>query len=142
MAGHWKQPALKNLAIAIFALCLLEGLYYFYMGWWASWVFRSSGATAAQAFAIEQGEWTTGLFILLGGFLHWVAPRLRIPLAVAGVFGGFYAAYFMIKSSNLLANWNILHGDIIAMGNWSEAILIALAVLCATELAILATGTT
>ena len=142
MAAYLKESALKKLAIAIFALCLLEGLFYFYMGWSASWLFRSAGATAAQAWAIAQDEWTTGLFILLGGFLHWIAPRLRIPLAVAGVFGGLYAAYFMLKSRNLLTNWSILHGNIIAMGNWSETILIILGVVCAVELAILATGTT
>jgi hypothetical protein len=47
----------------------------------------------------------------------------------------------MIESSNLLTNWNILNGDIISTGNWSEVILIVLAVACAAELAILATAT-
>ena len=141
MAGYWTQPALKKLAMAISALCLLEALNYFLMGWAGSRLFLAAGATAAQAFAIAQDEGTTGLLILIGGFLHWAAPRLRIPLAVAGVFGGFYGAYFMIESSNLLTNWNILNGDIISTGNWSEVILIVLAVACAAELAILATAT-
>jgi hypothetical protein len=48
----------------------------------------------------------------------------------------------MIKSPTLLRSWNFLHGDIIAIGTWSEAILIVLAVACAAELVILAKGTT
>jgi hypothetical protein len=137
-----KEPDLKKLAIAVSALCLLEALTYFLMGWAGSRLFLAAGATAAQAFEIARDEISTGLLILLGGFLHWIAPRLRIPLAVAGVFGGFYGAYFLVKSSNLLTNWNILNGDIISAGNWSEAILMVLAVACAAELAILAKGTT
>jgi hypothetical protein len=137
-----KEPDLKKLAIAVSALCLLEALNYFLMGWAGSRLFLAAGATAAQAFEIARDEISTGLLILLGGFLHWIAPRLRIPLAVAGVFGGFYGAYFLVKSSNLLTNWNILNGDIISAGNWSEAILMVLAVACAAELAILAKGTT
>jgi len=133
---------LKKLAIAISALCLLEALNYFLMAWAAFSLFWSAGATVAQASPIAQDECTTGLFILIGGFLHWVAPRLRIPLAVAGVFGGFYAAYLMIRSSNLLTNWNILNGDIVSTGNWSKAILIVLAVACAAELVVLAKSTT
>jgi hypothetical protein len=136
-----EEPGLKKLAIAISALCLLEALTYFLMAWAGASLFLAAGATRAQAFAIAQDEIMTGLFILLGGLLHWVAPRLRIPLAVAGVFGGFYGAYFLIKSSNLLTNWNILNGDILSIGNWSEAMLIVLAVACATELAVLAKGT-
>jgi hypothetical protein len=135
-----KEPDLKKLAIAIFALCLLEALYYFWMGWWAYSTFQSSGATTSQTFEIARGEWSTGFFIVIAGFLHWVAPSLRLPIAVAGVFGGFYAAFFMIKSPNLLYSWDILHGDIVAAGNWSEAILIALALLCAAELTIMARG--
>ena len=131
---------MKKLAIAIFALCLLEALCFFWTGWWAFSVFRSSGAAAPQAFKAAEGEWTLGLLILMGGFLHWVAARLRLPLAVAGVFGGFYAAFLTTKSPNFLASWNILHGDLVAIGIWSEAILIILAVLCAAELAIVATA--
>jgi hypothetical protein len=56
-----------------------------------------------------QGEAATGFFILAAGLLHWVLPRLRLPLAVAGAFDGFYGAYFLFKSSNLLYNWNILN---------------------------------
>jgi hypothetical protein len=141
-AGYVKEPGLKNLAIGIFALCLLEAMCFFFTGWWAYSAYLSSGATALQAVTAAEGEWTTGLFILLGGLLHWVAPRLRIPLAVTGVFGGFYSAFLMIKSPNFLGSWNILHGDIVAIGTWSQAILIVLAVACAAELAILAKGTT
>jgi hypothetical protein len=77
-----KEPGLKKLAIAIFALCLLEALCFFFTGKWASSLFRSSGATASQAFTAAQGEWTTGLLILIGGILHWVAlaSACRSPL--------------------------------------------------------------
>jgi hypothetical protein len=87
-----------------------------------------------------EGEWTTGFFILLGGILHWVRPRLRLPLATTGVLGGFYGAYFLIKSRQLVL-WNILHDGIIAAGKWSETILIVLAIVCAVELAIMVKGT-
>jgi hypothetical protein len=137
-----KGSGLKKLVGAVFALCLLEALCFFFTGWWAYSVYLSSGATASQAFTVAEGSWTTGLFILIGGLLHWVVPRFRIPLAVAGVFGGFYSASLMIKSPTLLRSWNFLHGDIIAIGTWSEAILIVLAVACAAELVILAKGTT
>jgi hypothetical protein len=90
-------------------------------------------ATPSQAFGVAGDEWTTGLLILTGGFLYWVAPHLRLPLAVAGIFGGFYRAFYMSKSPNHLYYWNILHGDIFALGNWSEAILVVITVLCAVE---------
>jgi hypothetical protein len=90
--------------------------------------------------AVAEGEWTTGLFISFGGLVHWIAPRLRLPLAVAGVFGGFYGAFYMSKSPNHLYYWNISHGDIFALSNWSEAILVLIAVLCAAELAIMEKG--
>jgi len=140
--GKVKESDLKKLAIAIFVFCLFEALCYFWTGWWAYSAFRSAGATFSQAFAILKDEWTTGFFILLGGLLHWVAPRLRLPLAVAGVFGGFYAAYFMLKNTHLsYYSWNFLHGDLIAVMNWSEALLIVIALLCATELVIIARDT-
>jgi hypothetical protein len=133
---------LKKLAIAIFVLCLLEALFFFWTGWWAFSVFQYSGATVSQAFTAAEGEWTIGFLIVMGGLLHWVAPHLRLPLAVAGVFGGLYAVFLIIKSRNFLASWNILHGDLLAIGTWSEAILIVLAILCTAELAIIATSTT
>jgi hypothetical protein len=131
---------LKKFAIAIFVLCLLEALCYFWSGWWVFSLFRSAGATTWQALAILKDEWTTAFFILLGGILHWVRPRLRLPLATTGVLGGFYGAYFLIKSRQLVS-WNILHDGIIAAGKWSETILIVLAIVCAVELAIMVKGT-
>jgi hypothetical protein len=141
-AGHGKKSDLKTFAIAIFALCLLEALCFFWTGWWAFSAFRYAGATPSQALAIAEGSWTTGLLILIAGVLHGMAPLLRLPLAVAGIFGGLYAAFLMIKSPGLLSHWNFLHGDVMAMGTWSEAILIVLAVACGAELVILSRRTT
>jgi hypothetical protein len=138
--GDVKEPYLKKFAIAVFALCLFEALCYFWVGWWAYSTFLSGGATFAEAFYPAEGAWTKGFLILAGGLLHWVAPRLRLPLAVAGVFGGFYGAYYLIKSPNLIYNWDILHGELIATINCSEAILIILAIVCAVELAIMMKG--
>jgi hypothetical protein len=140
--GYVKEPDLKKLAIAIFVFCLLESLFFFWTGWWAFSVFRFSGATVSQAFTAAEGEWNIGFLILMAGLLHWVAPRLRLPLAVAGVFGGLYAVFLIIRSRNFLVSWNILHVDPFAIGAWSEVILIVLAILCTVELAIIATRTT
>jgi hypothetical protein len=131
---------LKNFAIVIFALCLLEALCYFWSGWWVFSLFRSAGATTSQAFEILKDEWTTGFLILIGGLLHWIRPRLRLPLAVAGLFGGVYGAYYLLKTTHLIS-WNILHDGIIAAGKWREIILIVLAIVCAVELAIMVKGT-
>ena len=46
----------------------------------------------------------------------------------------------MIKNTNLLHLWDIPHGEIVATGTWIEAILIVIAVLSLTELALIARG--
>jgi hypothetical protein len=122
------------LAIAIFVLCLLASLCYFCTGLWAFQAFRSAGATPFQAFNVAEGECNRGAFVLAAGLLHWALPRFRLPFAVAGVFVGFYGAYFLLKNANQLIGWDILHGDVLALGNWSEVIFVTLGILCAIEL--------
>ncbi len=131
---------MKKLVIAIFALCLLEALGLFWQASWAFWIFRSAGATLWQAFAVAGDEYVHAFLVLLAGLLNWRIPRLRLPLAMAGLLGGFYAASLMIKNPNLLYSWDILHGELIATGTWIEAILIVIAVLSLAELALILRG--
>jgi hypothetical protein len=139
-AMHMKEPRLKTLAIAIFGLCLLEALCFFWSGWTFFLMFRSAGASPSQALAVAEGSYFRGFILLSGGLLHVGEPRARLPLAICGVLVGIYGAALMIKYPNNLGSWNILHGDIIAMGMWSEAIFIGIGLLCLAEIALLVKG--
>jgi hypothetical protein len=131
---------MRKIAGVVVGLFVLEAACFFYAGWWVVSMFRSSGASLGQALGAGEGSWATGLGYAVAGLVYWLRPRLRLPVAGLGVLAGVYGVFEMTRSSNLLGSWNILHGDLVAVSVWSEAILVALGVVCAVELVVSRTG--
>jgi hypothetical protein len=129
---------MTKLAIIITALCLLEALCFFWTGWWAVGMFRAAGASMGQIYQAAEGEWLSGIMYLAAGLLYLGAPKARPPLAVAGVLVGISGLYFVSRSINLLlGSWNFSHGNIVAVSNWVDAIMVALGLFCAIDLTVL-----
>ena len=126
---------MKKISVVFMTVCcLLESFCFFWTGWWASSAFRAAGASSEQAFSIAQGEWEIGFAVLVAGISYGLVPQMRKSLAAGGTIAGIYAVYLFFQSTNVIYHWNILHGDVMAYGNWSNATLLALGVTCSAEL--------
>jgi hypothetical protein len=126
---------MRKSSVLAAGLFLGEFLCLAWVGWDLFSLYRRLGASWEQALVVGETQWSTAFYYAAMSVLYCSAPRLRLFLAAIGVLAGVYGAFFIFKSPFLLlGSLNPLHGNFIALGVWSEIIMVFLGLTCVLEI--------